>query len=77
MAKGVKKEVSEPTKEKEVFTPYRKINDLIEDFQSKVNPSERILVCIEHLKAIQTELEREAIDAEVVDHEVVDSEIVE
>lgn len=48
------------------------LDKLLDSFKSKENPSERVLVCIEHLKAIQTELEREVLDIEVVDSEIIE-----
>lgn len=58
-----------PNKE---FSESDSVAELLEKFEAKENPSERFLVCIKHLKAIRTELEREALDIEVVDSEIVE-----
>lgn len=54
------------------FTDNDAVAELLQKFEAKENPSERTLVCIQHLKAIQIQLEREALDVEVVDSKIVE-----
>ena len=47
------------------------LDDVLADFKAVAEPSENILVCIQHVECVQKLLEKEINNIEVVDSEIV------